>query len=81
VSSQPGFVRNRKRLGAGFEHDAALRPTLQNLRDDFVRYEALVDDCTVGDPDANLGFPSTQIDRYVLHDWSPSLAALAASTG
>jgi hypothetical protein len=68
VSSQPSFVRNRERLGAGFEHDAALGPTLQDRPDDFVRYQALVDDCTVGDPNANLGSPSTQIDRHVLHD-------------
>jgi hypothetical protein len=65
-------VRHRKRFVAGFDDDATLRAGGKIPGQRRGGAASLFDDVTVSASQANLRFLSTEIDRKMLHGWTPS---------
>jgi hypothetical protein len=69
VSGAASCVRDRKCLRARLDHDATPWPTTQEFGELDGRFAAFVHDRAIARPDTDLGFPSAEIDRTMLHGW------------
>src|SRR6267378_838653 len=68
-------ICDAKRLGTGLHDHPALRPPLEKLLQGQSIRPRLVQDRPIACSDAHLGFPSSEIDRTMLHGWFLLFAA------